>query len=123
MGVAGLAGKTPEAMRIYARMQAKQYADYVDLATKSDAEAVIPRDLPEIDPEQLVAEQEAAIEAMDADARAADKAAHKAKRRDEHTAGDDAPAKRRRNNPTSGDAQRGPRQRTRASSTSATRSR
>jgi hypothetical protein len=59
--------KTPEAMRIYARMEAETYADYVDLATKTDAGASIPDDLPEVDPERLMREHEATFDAMEAD--------------------------------------------------------
>jgi hypothetical protein len=68
--------KTLEAARIYARMGADEYADYVDMATDVRVEGggPMPLDLPEIDPEDVVADHEAAMTAIDAEAAAATKA-------------------------------------------------
>ena len=61
--------KTPEAMRIYARMDAQQYADYVDMATCPNAEGGAEGgQLPEIDPEGVLADHTATLEALDAEA-------------------------------------------------------
>jgi hypothetical protein len=61
--------KTVEAMRIYARMAPDQYADYVDMATDvtTDTDGRIPEGLPEVDPQQVLAEDEAAVAAIDAE--------------------------------------------------------
>ena len=100
--------KTVEAMRIYARMGRHAYADYVDLATNTDADAQIPDDLPECDPSGLMDELADTAAALEADERAAAKAA-KAARRDAAGAARDAddarPAagkKKRRPDPASG---------------------
>ena len=59
--------KTVEAMRIYARMQPDQYADYVDMGTDSrpSTGGDIPADLPEVDPEGILTETQATIDAID----------------------------------------------------------
>jgi hypothetical protein len=59
--------KTVEAMRIYARMAPDQYADYVDMATDvtTDTDGRIPEGLPEVDPQQVLAEDEAAVAEFD----------------------------------------------------------
>ena len=68
--------KTPEAMRIYARMDAKQYADYVDMATSPHiAEVTGDEPLPEIDPEGVIADHDATLAALDAEATRAAQAA------------------------------------------------
>jgi hypothetical protein len=61
--------KTVEAMRIYARMQPTQYADYVDMATdpRVTTEGAIPSELPEVDPEGILAETQATINAIDSE--------------------------------------------------------
>jgi hypothetical protein len=61
--------KTVEAMRIYARMEPERYADYVDMATDlaSESSETIPEGLPEVDPANVLAEDEAAIAAIDAE--------------------------------------------------------
>ena len=49
--------KTPEAMRIYARIEAQQYADYVEHMATDPAmvcDGTMPQDLPEIDPKYLI---------------------------------------------------------------------
>ena len=73
--------KTPEAMRIYARMEPEQYADYVDMATNA-AQAcggIAPADLPETDPTGVLADTEAAVAAIEADAAQKAKAARAAR--------------------------------------------
>jgi hypothetical protein len=62
--------KTPEAMRIYARMEAAQYADYVDMATDLGiaSDGTMPGQLPEVDPRGVVLENEATIAAIEAEA-------------------------------------------------------
>ena len=95
--------KTPEAMRIYARMEAETYADYVDLATQTDAGASIPDDLPEVDPERLMREHEATFDAMEADERAARKAAAAARAPKAEAAAAASGNKRRRSAPATGD--------------------
>ena len=76
--------KTVEAMRIYARMQSAQYADYVDMAT--DVHTItggdIPTDLPEVDPEGILAETQATIEAIDTEETAKAKATRSARNLD-----------------------------------------
>ena len=100
--------KTPEAMRIYARMGAEQYADYVDMATRVEAPPGIPAEMPEIDPEHVVATQRDTLSAIDADERAAAKARRTAERVGDSAScapnGDSAgnASKRRRSAPRSG---------------------
>ena len=67
--------KTPEAMRIYARMEAARYADYVDMATDASVESdgTTPEDLPEVDPTGVLAENEATLAAIEAEAARATK--------------------------------------------------
>jgi hypothetical protein len=93
--------KTPEAMRIYARMEPEQYANYVDLATTTDAPAAIPDGLPEYDPEAIMADGEATLAALDDEAKRAAQAARSAK-----SFHPDKPAaqskKRRKPNPATG---------------------
>ena len=69
--------KTPEAMKIYARMSPEEYANYVDLAASADTptDGEAPTNLTEIDPEDLMADTEAAIAALDLEERASTKAA------------------------------------------------
>jgi hypothetical protein len=76
--------KTVEAMRIYARMQSAQYADYVDMATdvRTNTGGDIPTDLPEVDPEGILAETQATIEAIDTEETAKAKAARSARNLD-----------------------------------------
>ena len=68
--------KTPDAMRLYARMAPEQYATYVDIAARADATspATAPAGMPEIDPQQVVAEHEQALLVLDNEARAAQRA-------------------------------------------------
>ena len=100
--------KTAEAMRIYARMDATQYADYVDMATdvRQAAGCDVPADMPEIDPAGVVAENEVALAALDEDAAAAQKAARPAKRPAADAPGGGGPKKRRRAS-TTGEARAG----------------
>ena len=91
--------KTPEAMRIYARIEPEQYADYVELATTTDAPASIPADLPEIDPEHVLPETEAALAHIEREAAAAAKAA-RAATRDETTEESAAVKRKRARKPT-----------------------
>ena len=76
--------KTVEAMRIYARMQPTQYADYVDMATdpRSTTGGAIPEDLPEVDPEGILAETQATIDAIDSEEAIKTKAARTAREQD-----------------------------------------
>ena len=76
--------KTVEAMRIYARMQPAQYADYVDMATDSriTSGGEIPTDLPEVDPEGILAETQATIDAIDTEETAKAKATRAARNLD-----------------------------------------
>ena len=46
-------------MRIYARLKPDDYANYVELATRTDAGSAKADDLPEIDPCGVVADHEA----------------------------------------------------------------
>ena len=73
--------KTLEAMRIYARMEPETYASYVDMATDlgQDSSGEMPADLCEVDPRGVVAEHEATITAIDAEATKAAKAAKAAR--------------------------------------------
>ena len=99
--------KTPEAMRIYARMEAQRYADYVDMATDArvESDGTTPEDLPEVDPTAVLAENEATLAAIDAEAARAAKAGRAAR--------DDPPAKggkkcgKRRATPATGDIAQG----------------
>ena len=76
--------KTVEAMRIYARMQPTQYADYVDMATNSrpSTDGDIPADLPEVDPEGILVETQATIDAIEAEETAKAKATRAAREPD-----------------------------------------
>ena len=56
--------KTVEALRIYARMKPNDYADFVDLATKTDASLAHDQEPPETGPQAIIAEHEAAIAAL-----------------------------------------------------------
>lgn len=97
--------KTPEAMRIYARMQPEQYADYVDMAANlaPDGGGGIPADLPEVDPENLLADHERMLEALEADAAHEAKAERAAKRPgDVGAESSRGRAAKRRQDPTTG---------------------
>ena len=98
--------KTPEAMRIYARMERDQYADYVDMATDANMSPSVemPEDLCEVDPRGVLRETEATAAALEAEAAAAVKAARAAGRAGGAAGAADAHAgkKQRRANPTSG---------------------
>jgi hypothetical protein len=104
--------KTPEAMRIYARMQASQYADYVDMAVNASLTPAvgIPIDMPEVDPEGVLRESEATLAAIDAEVTRAAKATRA--QRDGAAIASTAPGKRpsqgaRRPAPTTGKAHEG----------------
>ena len=56
--------KTLEALRIYARMKPGDYADYVDLATNTDAGLATGEEPPEIGPEMVIEEHDATMAAM-----------------------------------------------------------
>jgi hypothetical protein len=56
--------KTVEALRIYARMKPKQYADYVDMATRNDASLGDGDLVPEIEPYDVCIEHEATLTAL-----------------------------------------------------------
>merc|ERR1711965_95429 len=56
--------KTLEALRIYARMKPGDYADYVDLATNTDAGLATGEEPPEIGPEMIIEEHDATMAAM-----------------------------------------------------------
>ena len=73
--------KTPEAMRIYARMEPGTYADYVDMGTDASFECggTTPAELPETDPVGMLAETEATVAAIDADTTQRAKAARAAR--------------------------------------------
>jgi hypothetical protein len=66
--------KTVEAMRLYARIEPDQYADYVDMAANLTTETAdtIPAGLPEVDPQATLAEDEAALAAIEAEVAARD---------------------------------------------------
>ena len=98
--------KTPEAMRIYARMEPAQYADYVDMATNANRQIYddsVPDDLPETDPAGVVAEHTATIAALDAEVARAAKAKRAARDGGTRAAATGNASKRRRPTPTSGD--------------------
>ena len=67
-------------MRIYARMEPAHYADYVDMGTDAtvDCGGTTPTDLPETDPAGVLADTEAAVAAIDAEATQRAKAARAA---------------------------------------------
>jgi hypothetical protein len=100
--------KTPEAMRLYARMQPTQYADYVDMAANlhpTPGEATLD-DIPEVDPSGVLAEAEATMAALDVEASRAVKAARTTRGEASADAGgDDKQRKRRRTAPVTGDTQ------------------
>ena len=100
--------KTVEALRIYARMRPSDYADYVDMATQGDANLGDAAEVPEIEPEDVIAEHEATIQALD-EIEQQDKAAENARSR---VSGSSAsPSKRRTTaaDTSSGGASRTPR--------------
>ena len=68
-------------MRIYARMEAYRYADYVDMATdmRIESDGTAPDDLPEVDPTAVLAENEATLEAIEAEAQRTAKAGRTAR--------------------------------------------
>ena len=68
-------------MRIYARMEAQRYADYVDMATDArvESDGTTPEDLPEVDPTAVLAENEAMLAAIDAEAARTTKAGRAAR--------------------------------------------
>lgn len=97
--------KTPEAMRIYARMEPEQYANYVDMAANLSTNGGngIPPELPEVDPEQLLADHERMLEALDTEALQDAKAARAAKRLGDASADDARTHKhKRRQDPSTG---------------------
>jgi len=99
--------KTPEAMRIYARMEAQRYADYVDMATdmRVESDGTAPEDLPEVDPTAVLAENEATLAAIDAEAARTAKASRAA--RDNPAAGGGTRRGKRRATPLTGDVAQG----------------
>ena len=99
--------KTPEAMRIYARMEAQRYADYVDMATdmRVESDGTATEDLPEVDPTAVLAENEATLAAIDAEAARTAKAGRTA--RENPTAGGGAKHGKRRATPATGDVAKG----------------
>ena len=100
--------KTPEAMRIYARMEPEQYADYVDMGTDVSHECggEMPQDLPETDPSGVLADTEATVAAIEADAAQKTKAA-KAAREGASAAAAGGRQGQRRAAPATGDVRRG----------------
>lgn len=100
--------KTPEAMRIYARMEPEQYADYVDMGTDVSHECggETPQDLPETDPSGVLADTEATVAAIEADAAQKTKAA-KAAREGASAAAAGGRQGQRRAAPATGDVRRG----------------
>ena len=104
--------KTPEAMRIYAKMDPQVYANYVDLATSGrDVSAPYTGAPPEVDPEHVFPEISGAAEAMTTEARAAAQTTSKkraAERAPEETDGGRSRKARRPAPPTGGTAARAP---------------
>ena len=93
-------------MRIYARIEPEQYADYVDLGTKMDAPVEIPGDMPEVDPELVLLEAEATVAAIEHEASNKAKAARaEAQQRAEPAAG--GGKRRRKPTPQSGEPSTG----------------
>ena len=101
--------KTPEAMRIYTRTEPEQYADYLDMAyfeatpqgaAREQHDGSTPPGLPETDPEGVVADTDATIEAIDAEATAQATARRREKAKDQGGAADQP--KRRRATPATG---------------------
>ena len=99
--------KTPEAMRIYARMEAYHYADYVDMATdmRIESDGTAPEDLPEVDPTAVLAENEATLEAIEAEAQRTARAGRTA--REDPTAGGSNKRGKRRATPATGEVASG----------------
>ena len=99
--------KTPEAMRIYARMEAQRYADYVDMATdmRVESDGTTPEDLPEVDPTAVLAENEATLAAIEAEAARTAKAGRAT--RGDPAAGGGAKRGKRRATPPTGDVAQG----------------
>ena len=99
--------KTPEAMRIYARMEAQRYADYVDMATdmRVESDGTTPKDLPEVDPTAVLAENEATLAAIEAEAARTARAGRAT--RDDPAAGGGAKRGKRRATPSTGDVAQG----------------
>ena len=94
-------------MRIYARMQPKQYADYVDMAVNlsTTPEGDTPDGLPEVDPSAVLAEAEATIHALEAEAAKTARAARPARGNDQADASNGGKqSKRRRAAPMTGSA-------------------
>ena len=58
--------KTEEAMKRYTHMRPEDYADFVDIASRTGAGAALPVGLPAIDPGNFVAEISGAIAEMEA---------------------------------------------------------
>jgi len=58
--------KTEEAMKRYTHMRPEDYADFVDIASRTDAGVALPVGLPAIDPGNFVAEISGAIAEMEA---------------------------------------------------------
>ena len=78
--------KTPEAMRLYARMEPGTYADYVELGTSvgdGPEPEGISDELPEIDPEGIMAEHEENLGVLE---RSATEASQRARAERRHTA-------------------------------------
>ena len=100
--------KTVEAMRLYARMQPRHYADYVDMATTPDGSEEVsvcaPHDLPECDPSGVERELAQAMGALEIDARAAARAVRDARGVDATKATAGGAARKRKPNPSTGEA-------------------
>ena len=94
-------------MRIYARMEPKRYADYIDMATDArvPSDGAMPEGLPEVDPTGVLAENEDTLAAIEAEAARAPKRGRQT--REAPTTRDDAPRAKRRAAPATGEVAAG----------------
>ena len=96
--------KTPEAMRLYARMEPGRYAEYVAMATDLSlaSDGTLPEGLPEVDPAAVLPEMQGAVAAIESEAANAKRAARPARAENDAAAPGDGKQKQRRAAPSTG---------------------
>jgi hypothetical protein len=96
--------KTPEAMKLYARMGKEDYANYVAMATDLSraSDGVIPEGMPEVDPSGVLMETQGAVEAIEGEAASARRAEQAKRAHDQAVPPDDGKRKQRRAAPSTG---------------------